>query len=198
MNDLVQRLRQKVRPCHFREYEPEDRAACVAIYRSNEPDFVKPEYFPAFERLLEEGTSYMLVLEHGGRIVGFGALELRGEQDVATLRFGMIHREWRGRGLGSALLAVRLALLAPDGDTMTVGLETGAASAAFFGSYGFELVSIGEATVHTEPEIGRLGLSMPALWLEEIGQVVEERGITVALRDEPMIDPGEGLPEGFD
>jgi N-acetylglutamate synthase-like GNAT family acetyltransferase len=198
MSQLVERLRQKASPCHFREYEPSDREACLAIFHSNEPDFVKPEYLPAFEMLLDQGTSYLLVLEHEGRIVGCGALELRGEGDIATLLFGMIHRDQVGRGFGSSLLAMRLALLAPEGDTMAVSLETGAAAAAFFGSYGFELVSVGQHGKNRETEIGRLGLAIPALWLEEIGTLVEERGITIDLRDDPGIAPGEPLPEDFD
>jgi len=191
MTALLDRLRQKVRPCHFREYEPRDRDACVGIFHSNEPDFLKPEDFPAFEALLDEGTSYFLVLEHEGLVVGCGGLELRGEGDIATLLFGMIHRDFRGRGFGSSLLAVRLALLAPGGDTMAVSLETGTVAAAFFGSYDFELVSVGQHGKESEAEIGRLGLSIPALWLEEIGTLVEEAGITIELRDDPEIAIGE-------
>ncbi len=198
MSQLVERLRRKVRPCHFREYESRDREACLEIFRSNEPDFVKPEYLPVFEHLLDEGTSYLLVLEQDGRVIGCGGLELRGEGDIATLLFGMIHRDHVGKGLGSSLLAMRLALLAPEGDTMAVSLETGAAAAAFFGSYGFELVSVGQQPKNREVEIGRLGMAIPVLWLEEIGTLVEERGITIDLRDDPDTAMGEPSPDDFE
>ena len=71
---------------------------------------------------------------------------------------------------------------------MAVSLETGTAAAAFFGNYGFELVSVGPPERIRGAEIGRLGLAIPGLWLEEIGNLVIERGVTVVLRDDPALD----------
>lgn len=114
LSPLMHAIVPRLALCRIREYDPEDLEACVEVYRSNEPDLLPGGGLDAFTAFLEGGTSYMLVIEHSGDVIGFGGLELVGDSDTALLRHGMIHREYQRRGFGTTLLAARIALLETD------------------------------------------------------------------------------------
>jgi predicted N-acetyltransferase YhbS len=87
----------------------------VEIYSLNEPGRF-PEVEPSFETSLKKASSYTLVAEKEGRIVACGRLSYFLPQGFvrrnwAILSFGLVHPEHQGRGLGTALVLARLALL---------------------------------------------------------------------------------------
>ena len=80
LSPLMEAIVPKLAACHIREYQPEDLEACIEVYRSNEPDFLAPEGLENFIEFLKLGTSYYLVIEHDGDVIGCGGLELVGHQ----------------------------------------------------------------------------------------------------------------------
>ena len=120
------------------EYTKPDQPACLAIFDSN-----VPTYFLAAER--EEFASFLgsppgtyLVLRDADRILGCGGIARK--DDALILCWGMIHRDFHRKGLGSALLAERLRIARDKYPQLQlVKIETSQHSAPFFAKLGFQV-----------------------------------------------------------
>lgn len=194
LSPLMHAIVPKLALCRIREYEPEDLEACVEIHQSNEPDLLPAEGLDSFTAFLEGGTSYMLVIEHAGDVIGFGGLELVGDSDTALLRHGMIHREYHRRGFGTTLLAARIALLETDERPLELWMSAPPASVPFYGRFGFKL-----ERVHPGATGGGAGhTAMFSLMIEpqdilDVRDALEEREIRIELNEET---DGEDDPDG--
>ncbi|EYB68692.1 hypothetical protein DEIPH_ctg017orf0022 [Deinococcus phoenicis] len=130
----------------IRPYSPADRAACLALFDSNVPEFFLAEERAEFAAFLGqpfdpgESGEYS-VLEEAGRVVACGGVWLDPEspERPAGLSWGMVARNAHRRGYGSALLAFRLARLRALG-AREVHLDTSQHSAPFFARSGFREV----------------------------------------------------------
>jgi amino-acid N-acetyltransferase len=101
---------------------------------------------PSIEALLEssalppqgvaEALDGFVVADAGGRIVGVAGLEIRGE--AALLRSVAVDSDWRGRGLGAALVDATLDTARTRGVTEIYLLTTTAGG--YFPNHGFEPV----------------------------------------------------------
>jgi GNAT superfamily N-acetyltransferase len=136
-------VRKRLRPVQVRAYTAEDFEACVELYRLNEPGRFPPGHLPEFERTLRDGKHLFLILEEEGKIVGCGGISInRYEMGVvvygiqAWLFFGLIHPQSHRRGLGSALLLARLAML-PPAEWWPISLQAVPTSRSFYETLGF-------------------------------------------------------------
>lgn len=185
LSPLMHAIVPRLALCRIREYDPEDLDACVEVYRSNEPDLLPGGGLDAFTAFLEGGTSYMLVIEHSGDVIGFGGLELVGDSDTALLRHGMIHREYQRRGFGTTLLAARIALLETDERPLELWMGAPPSAVPFYGRFGFKL-----ERVHPGATGGGVGHSaMFSLMIEpqdilDVRDALEEREIQIELNEE--------------
>ncbi len=168
-------------PCTIRDYTPEDREACLEVYHSNVPDPCPEAILPLCARFLDEGTSYLLVVEHEGRVAGCGGLELRGEGPFAHLFFGFLHKDWQGRGLGTTLLAARLSLIEHEGQDITVHLEAGTEAAGFFGRFGFKLGAVKANVLGPGRDVGHLVLQITPGEIDELGRRLAASGTVIEL-----------------
>ena len=168
-------------PCTIRDYTPEDFEACKAIYASNVPHPFPEEYLQSCLRFLDEGTSYQLVLEHEGRVIGCGGLELRGEGPFAHLLFGSIHRDFQKRGFGSTLLATRLSLIEHEGEVYTIKLETGTDDAAFFAKAGFEVFQVRISGLGPDKDAGILVVQITPDEIETLRDHIAAAGVIVKI-----------------
>lgn len=123
-----------------RAFAPADRAACLALFDSNVPEFFAPHERAEFEQWLNDPGEYF-VLEDGGKVVACGGvwLDPARPQRSAGLSWGMVARDVHRRGYGSRLLAFRLARLWALG-AAEVHLDTSQHSAPFFARHGFQEV----------------------------------------------------------
>jgi ribosomal protein S18 acetylase RimI-like enzyme len=189
LSPLMQALVPKMTACRIREYEAEDLEACVDVYRSNEPDFVKPAELPAFQQFLRGGTSYFLVVEHDGDVIGCGGLELVGDPDSATLKHSMIHREYQRRGFGSALLAAQMALLEAEDRPVELWASAAPVTAGFYERLGFQ---------EQPPEPGadhpQFSLQMAPEDIEDARAALLERGVQLVLTQEEEDEDEEDEP----
>ncbi|MBO9664557.1 GNAT family N-acetyltransferase [Dokdonella sp.] len=121
-----------------RQYRPQDRAACLALFESN-----VPEYFAEAERAdfidqLDNLEGPYLVVGNGGAVVACGGFQAdRKDPSIAALCWGMVRRDLHGSRLGEALLVARLDLIATNPAFESVVIETTPMSRGFFERYGF-------------------------------------------------------------
>src|SRR5690242_7316213 len=101
----------RLSPMTFRRIETADIPQCLQIYKLNEPGRFPEGVIDKYEKALREQNSYFLVAEKDGRIVATGGIHRFLRPHVATLCFGLVHPEHQGKGIGTALLLARLALL---------------------------------------------------------------------------------------
>lgn len=125
-----------------RDYREMDRAACLALFDSNVPEFFHVSERPGFEEFLDDLPDQYLVVEDGGAIVGCGGFALVREKRVAEFCWGMVARDRHRRGLGRALAEERIARIVASGAADTITLETTQHSAGFFQRLGFVTRSI--------------------------------------------------------
>jgi ribosomal protein S18 acetylase RimI-like enzyme len=121
----------------IRPYQPSDRAACLAVFHSNTPDFFLPVEEADFTAFLDRMPGPYLVVEEDDEIVACGGHAVNAVTGVATLCWGMVARAHQRRGLGRALLRARLANLADHPEAKVVRLDTSQHSRGFFEREGF-------------------------------------------------------------
>src|SRR3954454_23494267 len=101
----------RLSPLSFRRFALPDLPRCLEIYRLNEPGRFPRGVLQQYERVLLGQSSYFLVVEKAGEIVATGGMAYFQQPNVATFCFGLVHPAHQGRGIGTALLLARLALL---------------------------------------------------------------------------------------
>jgi len=141
-----------------RAYDAADRAAVLAIFDSN-----LPEYFGAGDRgWLEEtldapdGPAFVVTVD--GAAAAFGGYEIWDHYNKALLYWGMAGRRFHRCGLGRLLLFERLIHVARHADPPTryVTVDTSPLVAPFFRRCGFALTAVW-------PEGYRSGMEMHEL-----------------------------------
>lgn len=127
-----------------RRYEDKDRAAVLAIFDSN-----LPEYFGAgdrewLEETLDEPDGPAFVVDVDGVPGAFGGYEIWEHYNKALLFWGMAARAYHGAGLGKLLLFERLLHVATSAKPPTryVTVDTSPQVSPFFQHCGFELTSV--------------------------------------------------------
>ncbi|HBJ86839.1 MAG TPA: hypothetical protein DDZ88_23880 [Verrucomicrobiales bacterium] len=178
---LMEVIAPKLVRCRIREFHEDDLEACLDIHRSNEPDYLEPGGIHGFVEFLARGTSYYLVIEHDGKIIACGGLELAGDSGHATLVYGLVHRQFHGRGFGTTLLAARLSLLEHEGDAVPVWVSTSLAAVSFFGRFGFTLHSVTPDPVGPERDQGLFWLKVTPDEIESIRAGLDHRDIQIEL-----------------
>ena len=127
-----------------RAYDAADRAAVLAIFDSNRPD-----YFAASDRdwLVEtlddpDGPAFVVTVDAAP--AAFGGYELWEHYDKALLFWGMAARRHHGLGLGKLLLVERMLHVATAADPPTryVTVDTSPMISPFFERAGFALTSV--------------------------------------------------------
>lgn len=125
----------------LRLYTPADRDACLAIFDSNTPAYFAPAERDEYAAFLAAPPGEYYVAEHDGAVIGCGGFALNAPAP-ARLTWGMVHRDWQGKGVGRLLLLYRLRQLsrvAPGAEF--VALATTPAAQGFYEKLGFRAVS---------------------------------------------------------
>ncbi|HYH79188.1 MAG TPA: GNAT family N-acetyltransferase [Longimicrobium sp.] len=123
---------------HVRDYTPDDRDACLAVFDSNVPDFfIAPERedFAAFLDALP--GPYLVVVDDDGCIVACGGHAVVPETATADLCWGMVARPLHDTGIGLLLSEQRLRRIAEDGTASAVSLNTSQHTRGFYERLGF-------------------------------------------------------------
>lgn len=131
---------------HFRPYRPADRAACLAIFDSNVPQFFARHERREFADFLDAPTcTYFVVEDATGIVIGCGGYHYDADTRRAVLCWGMVTRAQHRTGVGSLLLRQRLRhLCAASGGQAVLTLMTSQHTCGFFARFGFVTTQITE------------------------------------------------------
>jgi len=125
-----------------RDFRPEDRAACVAVFRSNIPKYFQTSEEPAFAEFLRQPRSTYLVIEQGSAIVACGGFHDNSEKREARLCWGMVREDLHGEALGTRLLQERLQRIAELPNFDRVRMDTSQHTVKFYERFGFVVESV--------------------------------------------------------
>lgn len=137
---------------NIRLYQPEDKQACIEIFKSNMPRFFATSELPEFELWLDElevgkerhkdsGAGQYFVIEMMSEIVGCGGYAKINENE-AILTWGMVAQSLHGKGMGKAFLEYRLGAIRSLLPAASVVLDTTQFSYGFFERLGFKVTGI--------------------------------------------------------
>src|SRR5580765_3460025 len=119
-----------------RAYSPADRAACLAVFDSNTPQFLDPAERRDFETFLDAVDCSYFVMEHDGAVAGCGGYAIAADTSRASLVWGMVRGDLLKLGLGRFLLMYRLREITKGGGVELVSLGTSQHAAPFFEKQG--------------------------------------------------------------
>ena len=161
-----------------RDYATTDRAAVLAVFDSN-----LPEYFGAgdrdwLEETLDEPDGPAFVVTVDDAVAAFGGYEVWEHYNKALLYWGMAARQYHRCGLGRLLLFERLIHIARHAEPATryVTVDTSPLVAPFFEHCGFETTAVW-------PEGYRSGMTMHELRFDLARTALPD---VIAQRDEAL------------
>ena len=143
----------------LRPYKSTDHEDCLAALDANTPDYFAPGERVDFEKFLDEIPGMYLVIEDAGRVIGCGGYIPLPETREAHTSWGMVHPDYKGRGLGRRLLEARLDAVRATGDADRIRVITSPATASFFTTYGFE-------ETRREKDGITTGIDLVEMWLD--------------------------------
>ena len=121
----------------IREYVPDDRSACLAIFDSNTPQFFATCERTEFASFLDEIPGRYFVSEDDGTVIACGGFAVGSDRAVAVLCWGMVHRNRHMQGAGKLLLTYRLSEIRRDPMIRRVTINTSQHTSVFFEKFGF-------------------------------------------------------------
>ncbi|MFK3756689.1 GNAT family N-acetyltransferase [Lysobacter enzymogenes] len=127
------------RNLRLRDWRADDRNLGLALFDSNTPRFFAASERQDFIDFIDDLPGPYFVLEDAdGRALGCGGYATaRNDASKGVLCWGMVHGDLHREGLGSILLAQRLARIAADPSSRFVSIETSQHSCGFFARRGF-------------------------------------------------------------
>ena len=133
----------ETRELTIRPFSAEDGKSCLAIFDSNIPAFFTADERNEFAAFLDAGrSSYFVATWNAGAPIGCGGYYLDQVEGFAGLCWGMVHRSWHRRGVGSALFDYRIAAIERLRSVTVVRVNTAPRTQGFFAARGFRVVSV--------------------------------------------------------
>jgi len=121
----------------IRDYTPDDRSACLALFDGNAPASFAFEERADYARFLDRPPCKYLVVEaEQAGVVAAGGYYVTERPGLGGLAWGIVERRWQRRGVGTLLLETRLACLRALGVTQS-RVRTSGMSRGFFERAGF-------------------------------------------------------------
>ena len=138
---------------NIRSYLPSDRAACIALFKSNMPKFFDPVELPLYEGWLDaldkgekvfddNRAEHYFVAEKDGKIVACGGLCIRAEKDFASMAWGVVDNSLHRQGIGREFLEFRIKTVEELYPGFELELDTTQHSYTFFEKMGFRVIKI--------------------------------------------------------
>ncbi len=121
-----------------RAYRSSDKEACLRIFDSNSPTYFLANERGIFAQYLDNhAEGYRVVETADHTVIACGGYVIGLDGGAASLCWGMVDKEWHGKGLGKFLLANRLASLAQIPKMKLIRMDTSQRSVEFFMKWGF-------------------------------------------------------------
>jgi ribosomal protein S18 acetylase RimI-like enzyme len=130
---------------HVRPYQAGDMARCLIVFDSNTPRYFHASERVLFERFLRQPYGVFLVIEDDpGSLVACGGYDIDAQAATGILTWGMVIRDYHGRGFGTALALARLSRLVDTPGIERIIIDTSQYANEFFESFGFVTQQITE------------------------------------------------------
>jgi [ribosomal protein S18]-alanine N-acetyltransferase len=173
-------------PLRFRKYRRSDLEQCLELYRLNEPGRFPPGKLNDYWRVLANESAYFLVLEECDRIIATGGL-MHIDVNNTNFCYGLIHPEFQGRGIGTALLYARFALLDLPGGSAVHGVSITyvEGSIGFYQRFGF--APLGTITDESGLTLRTAYVVVNQAGVEEVRELLKREHIEVPLEDMSVI-----------
>jgi N-acetylglutamate synthase-like GNAT family acetyltransferase len=143
----------------IRPYEKNDKSFLIELLRLNTPKYFGVEEENDFKRYLDSEIESYFVIEKNHQIVGCGGINLNLEKQFGIISWGMIHPDFHGQKIGSALLEHRIEFLKNNYDLQKIIVRTSQLVFPFYEKHGFELKEI-------HPDFWSKGLDMYLMEME--------------------------------
>ena len=131
----------RLRPLTFRRFAPQDASQCLKLCRLNQPGRFPANTAKLYEEAMAGQSLYQLVVEKEGRIIATASLSNLVSKRSAVFSYGLIHPDYQGQGLGTAMTLVRLAKLDPTVPLCLVFIFAVRDSITFYRRMGFRQFS---------------------------------------------------------
>jgi GNAT superfamily N-acetyltransferase len=172
----VRNLGEHVRDVSFRVMDDADIPLCLSLYRANEARHFPEGFSDDYEASLRAGQFLNLIAMRGGEAVGCGGLGYDANGN-AWFCFGMVAPTHQRKGIGTALMLARLALLTPVDGLCAIWITAVPGSVSFYRRFGFRFLPGVEDASGTLHSIAFL--DVPAAEVEACRAVLAERRIIV-------------------
>jgi len=186
-------LGEHVRDVSFKVMGDTDIPLCLSLYRANEARHFPRGFLGYYEHGLRGRQFLNLIALRGGEPVGCGGLVYDAAGN-AWFCFGMVAPAHQRKGIGTALMLARLALLTPVDGWCAISIMAVPGSVSFYRRFGFIfLPAAGDASATSA------FLDVPAAEVEACRTFLAERRIIVpdahgAIPRTPRPAASSGLP----
>jgi N-acetylglutamate synthase-like GNAT family acetyltransferase len=182
-NPLHPSMWGRLRPLTFRRFAVTDMPRCLELYALNEAGRFPEGFIEEYKKTLREQTSYFLVAEIKGQIIASGGVGYLGE-NTAVFCFGLVRPSHHGRGVGTALLLARLALLNPKRPAYQVVILAVEKSFDYYKRFGFRNFTVWPDIHGQKHPCGRLRVTCSEI--RRCRELLRKHGIVVP-QDEDQI-----------
>jgi GNAT superfamily N-acetyltransferase len=167
----------RLHPLTFRRFGLADLPQCLELYKLNEPGRFPEGPGNHYEDCLRSERSYVLVAENGGRIVATGGIHYFIKPHMAICCYGLVRPDYQGKGIGTALLLARLALLSNKEPVYHVFIFAVQKSFVFYQRFGFLPTSAWYDENRNPHPSGRLMMSLAEA--QRCRKLLADHGISV-------------------
>lgn len=126
----------------IRNYHPSDKDKIITLLRLNTPQFFSPaEEADLLEYLGQHATDYYVATEVNN-ILGCGGINLTPDGTTARISWDIVHPNYQGKGIGSALTKFRLQKIKEMEGIKTIAVRTSQMAFQYYAKFGFTLKEI--------------------------------------------------------
>lgn len=127
----------------IRNYQPKDKAHCIAIFKSNQPKYFADHELPLFDRWLDNVyAEEYFVVEQNSKIIACGGIFLDDRYNRSGLSWGMVHFDYHGEGVGRKFTQFRIDKMMERFPDVGGMVETSQHTFKFYEKMGFKVVKI--------------------------------------------------------
>jgi predicted GNAT family N-acyltransferase len=124
----------------IRAYRPSDLESVVAIFHSNIPKYFTPEEEPGLQAFLGDYAEDYYIVEVDGEVVASGGIAYNDlELPTVSLCWGMVRKDFLGKGLGKELTKFRIDLSRKKYPGLPLTIGTSEHTQGFYEKFGFRL-----------------------------------------------------------